>query len=56
MARGLEAGTHCHMCVWGGAGALRPAGQRWSWGVQGTSESSSESSGVEAEMQWAGNK
>lgn len=50
MARGLEAGTHCHMC--GGGGALRPAGQRWSWGVQGTSESS----GVEAEMQWAGNK
>lgn len=49
MARGLEAGTHCHM--WGG-GALRPAGQRWSWGVQGTSESS----GVEVEMQRAGNK
>lgn len=53
MARGLEAGTHCHM---GGGGALRPAGQRWSWGVQGTSESSSESSRVEAEMQRAGNK
>lgn len=50
--RWLAAWRQGHTATCGGGGALRPAGQRWSWGVQGTSESS----GVEAEMQWAGNK